>query len=286
MDDVLRIERPAGVPAPVVFDSPHSGRHFPADAGAELDVARLGIGVDRLVDELFADAPQHGAVLIAAQFSRAYIDPNRHENDLDPDMLDEPWPQPLKPTASTKRGRGLIWRYTGKGEAIYGERRLGSREIRRRIETYWRPYHDTLAEALDDLHASFGAVWHVNCHSMGSIGRKKHPDPGRQRADFTISDRDGSTCDAAFLDHVGRGLREMGYSVAINDPYRGMELIRRHGRPHHDRHSVQIEINRRLYLDEKTMRRHDGFETLRGDLSQLAAMICDFARDASRAPAA
>lgn len=284
-EDVLKIHRPSGAPAPVVFDSPHSGRQVPADAAAVLDVGRLGVGVDHLVDELFAEVPRHGAVLIAARFSRAYIDPNRHEADLDPELLAEPWPGPLRPSGSARRGKGLIWRYTGRGEEIYG-RPLTVAEVSGRIQRYWRPYHDTLAAALDGLHARFGAVWHMNCHSMGAVGRKRHPDPGRERADFTVSDRDGRTCDRDFLDAVRGTLAGLGYTVALNDPYRGMELIRRHGRPQAGRHSLQIEVNRRLYCEEKTGRRHDGFADLQRDLSRLAATICDYARDATRAAGA
>jgi N-formylglutamate amidohydrolase len=284
-DDVLLIREPEGPEAPVVFDSPHSGRLAPDDGAAQIDVGRLGVGLDHLVDELFAGVPRHGAMLIAARFSRAYIDPNRHEADLDPALLAEPWPGALKPSASARRGRGLIWRYTGRGEEIYA-RPLTVAEIEARIARYWRPYHDTLAAALDRLHARFGQVWHVNCHSMGAVGRKRHPDPGRERADFTLSDRDGRTCDAEFLEAVRGLLAGMGYAVAINDPYRGMELIRRHGRPRAGRHSLQIEVNRRLYCEEKSGRRTDGFAILQQDLSRLAAGICDYARQATRAGAA
>ena len=283
-EDVLLIREPAGPPAPVVFDSPHSGRDAPDDAAAVVDVRR-GVGLDHLVDELFGGAPAHGATLIAACFSRAYIDPNRHEADLDPELLAEPWPHALRPSPSARRGKGLIWRYTGRGEDIYA-RPLTVAEVEARIARYWRPYHDALAGALDRLHARFGQVWHVNCHSMGAIGRKRHPDPGKERADVTLSDRDGETCDADFLDAVRGQLEGMGYRVAINDPYRGGELVRRHGRPHDGRHSLQIEINRRLYCEEKTGRRTEGFASLQADLTRLAAGICDYARQATRAGAA
>jgi len=61
----------------------------------------------------------------------------------------------------------------------------------------------------------------------------------------------------------------MGYDVAINDPYKGVELVRKFGRPHERRHSLQIEINRRLYMNETTLAKLDGFEALRSDLDRL-----------------
>jgi N-formylglutamate amidohydrolase len=277
---VLQIHRPSGQAAPVVFDSPHSGTHVPDDAGAQVDLRRLGIGVDRLVDQLFADAPAYGAVLITAGFARAYIDPNRNEADLDPDLLAEPWPEPLRQTGNVRHGKGLVWRYTGRGEEIYG-RRLSVAEVRRRIYRYWRPYHDAVSAHLDELHGRFGAVWHVNCHSMRAVGNRRQPDPGSARPDFTVSDREGRTCDDAFLACVVDGLAGMGYEVAVNHPYRGMELIRRYGDPTRGRHSLQIEVNRRLYLDERSGRPHDGWAGLRADLGRLIGRVCAHARAAS-----
>src|SRR5439155_19101242 len=86
--------------------------------------------------------------------------------------------------------------------------------------------------------------------------------PGRERADFVLGDRDGTTCEPEFTAFVAATLLAMGYEVAINDPYKGVELVRKHGRPAERRHSLQLEINRRLYMDEVSLARNAGFGAL------------------------
>ena len=97
---------------------------------------------------------------------------------------------------------------------------------------------------MDAAHEHFGGVWHINCHSMPAVGDALADDPGRERADFVLGDRDGTTCEPALTQRVAETVRAMGYSVAINDPYKGVEIVRRHGRPDEHRHSLQIEIKR------------------------------------------
>ncbi len=88
---------------------------------------------------------------------------------------------------------------------------------------------------------------------MPAVGDANADDPGRARADFVLGDRDGTTCAPAFTRIVASVLEDIGYSVAINDPYKGVEIVRRHGRPAENRHSLQVEVNRRLYMDEETL---------------------------------
>lgn len=276
----VRRHDPAAAAAPVVFDSPHSGTVYPPDFRPAVPLQLLRGGEDRFVDELIDGAPRHGAVLVAARFARTYIDPNRTLVDLDTDLLDAPWPGPVSPSDHTERGVGLIFREIGDEIAIY-DRRLSVAEVQRRIDLCWRPYHQALDAALDAAHRRWGAVWHVNCHSMTAFGNALSPDPGRRRPDFVLGDRDGTSCDGAFTAFVGGTLEEMGYSVAVNDPYKGAELVLRHGRPAEGRHSLQIEINRGLYMDPDTLERNAGFPVLRARLDELAARICDYARDAA-----
>lgn len=276
----VRRHDPAATAAPVVFDSPHSGTVYPPDFRPAVPLQLLRGGEDRFVDELVADAPRHGAVLIEARFARTYIDPNRTLVDLDTDLLDAPWPGPVSPSEHTERGVGLIFRAIGDEVAIY-DRRLSVAEVQRRIDLCWRPYHEALDAALEEAYRRWVAVWHVNCHSMTAIGNALSPDPGRKRPDFVLGDRDGTSCEPAFTAFVGETLEEMGYSVAVNDPYQGAELVLRHGRPAQRRHSLQIEINRGLYMDPDTLERTTGFPALRASLDRLAARICDYARNAA-----
>jgi N-formylglutamate deformylase len=280
----VRRHDPAAREAPVVFDAPHSGAVYPPDFRPAVPLSLLRGGEDRFVDELIADAPRHGAVLIVAKFARTYIDPNRTLTDLDTSLLEEPWPGPVSPSEHTERGVGLIFARIGDDVPIY-DRLLSVAEVQRRIDLCWRPYHDALQDALDQAYESWGGVWHVNCHSMTAVGNVLSPDPGRARPAFVLGDRKGSSCAPDFTQFVAETLRGMGYSVGLNDPYMGAELVLRHGRPAEDRHSLQIEINRGLYMNED-LERHAGFEGLRADLGRLAEAICDYARRAAGAKVA
>lgn len=268
---------PPGVPLPLVLDSPHSGENYPADfdhAPPRLEVRRAE---DTHVARLYRSAPRHGATLIEATFPRSYIDPNRSLADVDADLLADAWGEPLAPSRKTQQGIGLVWRIARSGVPMYG-RKLPSAEVRARIERCWRPYHEALAQLLDAHHGTFGAVWHIDCHSMPAVGDANADDPGRARADFVLGDRDGSTCDPSFTRAVADALRILGYDVAINDPYKGVELVRKHGRPAENRHSLQIEVNRRLYMDETTLRPNDGYAKLERDLDRLVADVAAFVR--------
>jgi N-formylglutamate deformylase len=262
---------------PLVLDSPHSGEDYPADfdhAPPRIEVRRAE---DTHVARLYRGAPRHGATLIEATFPRSYIDPNRSLADVDPDLLADAWGEPLAPTRKTAQGIGLVWRIARSGVPMYA-RKLESNEVRARIERCWKPYHDALAAELDALHRSFGAVWHIDCHSMPAVGDANADDPGRARADFVLGDRDGTTCDAAFTRAVAQALGNMGYDVAINDPYKGVELVKKHGRPAERRHSLQIEVNRRLYMDEITLVPTAGYEKLERHLEKLLAEVASFIR--------
>ena len=227
---VLLRRDPSTTLVPLVLDSPHSGVGYPADFRHAAPLEILRAAEDTHVDDLFGAAPTHGATLLAALFPRSYIDPNRHESDIDPDLLAEPWPTELAPGEKTKLGLGLIWRLAQPEVPVY-DRKLPVAEIQARIDTYYRPYHAALSAVLDDRHARFGAVWHVNCHSMSARGSAMSPDNGRERADFVLGDRDGTTCGRDFTDTVFEWLKGRGYQVAINDPYKGVELVRRYSDP-------------------------------------------------------
>jgi N-formylglutamate deformylase len=273
---VRRFE-PQRAAVPAVLDSPHSGLLAPPDFAPVLSLQKLFGTADAYVDELFGAAPGHGAVLIAATFPRCYIDANRSLEQLDPVMIDGDWPGSTVSDAKIRRGVGLIWARLPSGDALY-DAPLPRADVERRIERCWRPYHDALARAIDQAHARFGAVWHLNCHSMRSHGTPRDEAGAREaRPDMVLGDRDGTTCDAAFLDLVQSSLAGFGYEVRVNHPYKGQELVRRYADPEKNRHSLQIEINRALYMDERTGERSANFPRLRAQLSELVEAICRFA---------
>ena len=275
MIDAVRVHRPQQRPIPLVLDSPHSGTAYPEDFDHAPPRPVVRQAEDTFVAELYAQAPRFGATLVEALFPRAYIDPNRHVADIDTALLEDPWTGAIIPSRKTELGIGLVWRLAHGGAPMYS-RRLKAAEVAQRISACYAPYHAAVADALERSHREFGAVWHINCHSMPAVGDAMSEDSGRARADFVLGDRDGSTCAPELTHFIATTLDALGYSVAINDPYKGVELVRMHGRPQERRHSVQIEINRKLYMDEATLEKHSGFETLRSNLGLMLEAMRGF----------
>lgn len=271
IEDVLVRNDPTGRRLPVLFDSPHSGTVYPRDFHFTCPLSLLRQAEDTHVDDLLAAAPEHGATLLCALFPRSFIDANRAIDDIDPTLLDGHWPEPLNPSAKSALGLGLIRSMCRPGLPLY-DGRLPVAEVADRIDRFYRPYHFQVASILDGLSARFGAVWHVNCHSMPSAATL---DAGRPvGVDFVIGDRDGTTSEPGFVALVADVLRGFGYSVALNDPYKGVELIARYANPARGRHSIQLEINRRLYMNEETLEPHDGYARLQEHLGVLIRRIC------------
>lgn len=271
---------PEGGALPLVCDSPHSGTMYPDDFGYALAFETLRAGEDTDVHVLWQALPSVGATLLAAQFPRAYIDPNRDVEDIDPQMLDGAWPTPLLPSEKTRLGIGLIWREAGPdGRKPIYDRLLGVAEVQRRIERYHAPYHAAMREQIEAAYSRFGAVWHLNLHSMpadsyaGLQIESDHP-----LADFVLGDRDGTTAAPEFTAMVAQALRSRGFTVAINDPFKGVALIARLGRPAQRRHSLQIELHRGLYMDEATRERSDGFSALQAALTEVAGEIAGYVK--------
>ncbi|HSN19152.1 MAG TPA: N-formylglutamate amidohydrolase [Usitatibacter sp.] len=279
MNDAFHVTAPRGRRVPLVLDSPHSGTDYPEDFRPAVSLEELRQAEDSYVDELFAHGPVAGAMLIAARFPRSYIDPNRSLLDIDPSLLDAPWPGPAIATRKTELGIGLIWRILDSGAPIYA-RKLSVEEVKRRIVRYHQPYQRAVKDALDEAHDHFGAVWHLNLHSMPSVsGKISEEGPGKSRADFVLGDRDGTTCEADFTARVAETLRGMGYAVKVNDPYKGVELVRAFSDPSARRHSLQIEVNRRLYMDESSRLRSAGFDALRRDMARLLDEVAAYAAE-------
>lgn len=267
---VLELAAPTARPAPVVLDSPHSGAHYPDDFGHCMSQQGLRRLEDAFVDELFERAPATGAALLRALFPRSYIDPNRAPDDIDLRMLHDEWPHPANPGPKSECGIGLIFRHAAEGP-LY-RRKLSAAEVRRRLDRYYWPYHRTLEQALERTWRSFGAVLHLNCHSMRSVSSAAMPEgDGVARPDFVLGDRDGTTCDPALTQWVRGFLEDAGYAVSVNAPYKGVELVRRYSDPARGRHSLQIEINRALYMDEHAVRKTGGFSALKRALETLTA---------------
>ena len=276
MSKPLDVRGPAAAAIPLVLDSPHSGHAFPDDFGAAVSEAELREGEDCYVDELYAGGPEMGVPLLAALWPRTYLDPNRHAGDVDLDLIEGKWPGEYRPSGKAKVGKALIWRTLEDGRPIYS-RKLTAEAVGKRIEEFHAPYHEKIRSLLNGTYSRFGRVYHINCHSMRAVAGKQSGDgEGNIRADFVLGDRDGTSCAPAFTEFVRTALAGMGYQVKVNDPYKGVELVRAYADPKAGRHSLQIEISKRLYMDESTLRKTAGFAILQKNLSTLLAEIRTF----------
>ena len=236
---------------PVVVEVPHAGLVVPAPylAGLVAPARAIGRDADLYVDELYADAPACGATLIVAHTSRYVVDLNRSEDDWD----DNPSRMP----------RGLVWRLTTDGEPALA-RSLTPREVEERIETVHRPYHRALAAALERKRSRFGFAILLAAHSMPSVARTGHVDASASRADVVPGTQGRTTAADTVIDAVDAHARARRFTVRHDDPYRGGYSTRHYGRPREGIHAVQVELARRLYMDEGTLERSARFEALRG----------------------
>jgi N-formylglutamate deformylase len=275
-DAPVAVARPSRDALPIVIDSPHSGTCYPADFGYSAPFELLRRGEDLFVERLYEHAPDAGATFIAANFPRAYIDPNRLPTDIDEALLDAPWPGEVLAGPKTKLGVGLIWRRLG--EVPIYSRLLTVAEVRSRIERCYRPYHDALDAAIEAAVAAHGAVWHLNVHSMPDDAYRRLGLPDKPLADFVLGDLDGRTAGEPVMALIERVLREQGYSVVRNDPFKGVELIARHGRPAEARHSLQIEIKRSCYADVERHAPNAGFERLQAALHAMLQALATHVR--------
>ncbi len=263
--------------APLVLDSPHSGTYYPDDFCVACPLPELRRAEDTHVEKLYDFAPGLGIAWIEALFPRSYLDVNRDVSEIDVDLIDGEWPGDAPDTdaarSKVRLGKGLIWRYTDDGLPLY-DRKLTVAEVQARIDQCWRPYHAAVADAIESAHARHGYSLHINCHSMPAIaGSHATEFPGLAHADFVVGDRDGTTASPKLSLWLVEQLRELGYNAAYNHPYKGVELVRRHAAPERNRHSIQLEVNRGLYMNEQTLDTHEGFERLHANLRELVERL-------------
>lgn len=258
---------PTTAETPVIVEIPHAGLYVDAIALATLAAPARSIGrdADLWVDELYRDAPAAGATVLVARTSRYLVDLNRSERDVDSESIEGAPP-------NARATRGIVWRLTSEGFRVL-DGPLARRELDRRLDAYYRPYHRTLAELIDRKRARFGFAIVLAAHSMPSMGRGTHGDSPTQRADVVPGTRGRTSAAAVFIDTVDQHARASGFSVAHDDPYQGGYTTTNYGRPAADVHVVQVELSRRLYMDEISLHKTAGFERVRTFCGELVAKM-------------
>ena len=253
---------------PLVLASPHSGADYPADfvAASRLDPVTLRRSEDSFVDEIFAAGPRLGAPLLTASFPRAYLDVNREPYELDPAMFADVLPPFVNARSPRVRmGLGTIARVVASGEEIYAGK-LSFAEAQRRIDALYHPYHRTLRRLVEETEERFGGCLLIDCHSMPSAAGTVD---GQDGADIVLGDCHGSACSGRIVEAARGFLSERGFAVALNAPYAGGFTTGHYGRPAAGRHALQIEINRGLYMDERSYRRKAAFAALAAEMAGL-----------------
>lgn len=244
---------------PLVFNSPHSGQHIPPELlnQSRLSGHALRQSEDSFVDELFADCVELGAPLLHALVSRSFIDLNREPYELDPRMFLEDLPRHMN--AGSPRvlsGLGTIPRIVSEGEQIY-RGKLPLLQALNRIEKVYKPYHRTLSALLAEAHGQTGMVVLIDCHSMPASAVQSGS--SSSGVDVVLGDRFGTSSDPAFVSWLEQALMDAGFSVRRNRPYAGGFITETHGLPRQNRHAIQIEINRQLYMSETRLEKNANF---------------------------
>jgi len=261
------VTEPPGEETPVIVEVPHAGLFVDGPALATLAAPARSIGrdADLWVDELYADAADCGATMIVAHVSRYVVDLNRSERDVDADSVEGAPP-------NARATRGIVWRLTSDGGRVL-DRPLSRRELERRLDTYYRPYHAAIGALIERKRARFGHAVLLAAHSMPSVGRAAHGDPSAFRADVVPGTRGRTSAAARFIDAVDAHARACGFSVAHDDPYQGGFTTMNYGRPREAAHVVQVELARRLYMDETSLHKNAGFERVRAFCGELVSRL-------------
>jgi N-formylglutamate amidohydrolase len=275
-DKPFEILAPAKHTAPLVFNSPHSGRIY---LKAFLDASRLDLpglrrSEDTFVEQLFAPVVTLGAPLMHAHFPRAYLDVNREPYELDPALIAESLPRYAN-TQSVRvvGGLGTIARVVAESEEIYRSP-LRLVDVLERINQLYKPYHTALDGLMSACMQKFGIAVLIDCHSMPSSPLYE---TGAARPDFVLGDRFSTSCNPEFTRLAAEQLKSMGYAVAFNKPYAGGFITEHYGRPAKGRQALQIEVNRSLYMDEASYERSENFNVVRRDISRLAEAMIEMA---------
>jgi N-formylglutamate amidohydrolase len=248
---------------PVVLSIAHSGTAYPdwlvAEArGGRETLEALG---DPWVDRLAWRAIAAGLGAVIAQAPRAAIDCNRAVDDLDPLVVDGV--PPATAAMRSRHGLGLVAGRTQRHGHLW-RRRLGLDEIADRVDQAHLPYHRAIARHLDEVAASHGTALLLDCHSMP---------PRRGQPELVIGDRHGHSAAAWVTREAAKCARSMGWSVGVNDPYAGGHIVERHGAPADNIHALQLEFDRRTYLDDSLAEPGPGFDRAARLLNHLAARL-------------
>ena len=277
MSPSFHVAQPSHRSTSVIFASPHSGRDYSwgFQRRSILDTLTLRSSEDAFVDELFAGVTGFGAPLLSLSAPRAFVDVNRGAEELDPALIKGVEKAGHNPRVSS--GLGVIPRVVAGGRAIY-RGKLTLIEVQARLDEHWHPYHRRLASLIEESHVLFGQAILIDCHSMpheaiDSLCRGK-----REKPEIVLGDRFGTSAGGDLVEAIEVAFKAEGLKVARNTPFAGAYTAQTYGRPSRDQHAVQIEIDRALYMNERSMKPNNNFGPMKALLERVSATICELGR--------
>lgn len=234
---------------PLIVSIPHSGEKVPPQTPwlSQLPEEILMCDVDRYVDFLYEPTLKNLDIpFIKTEWHRYAADLNRIPEDVDASSVlgnDNP--------AGT-HNRGFHWVITTLKDVLMKEP-MSLEAHNELVKLVYEPFHAGVRGLYSQMRQQgYRKVYHIDAHSMPSMGTSEHRDPGERRADIVISDSKGKSCSPEFRDLVIAAYVTAGFKVGYNWPYFGGRVTEVYGKPERDQHTLQIEINRSLYMDEKT----------------------------------
>lgn len=261
----------------VVFASPHSGSEYPQDflSRSKLDRRAIRSSEDAFVDRLFQGVTDLGAPLIAAVAPRAFVDLNRSPDELDPALIEGVPKSAHNPRVSS--GLGVVPRVVANGRSIHAGK-IPLTEAQARIDGHWRPYHAALAKLIDESRVQFGQAILIDCHSMPHEAIESIGSSRGGRPEIVLGDRFGAAAASDVVDRIEAAMVGAGLRVARNAPFAGAYVTQSHGRPARNRHVVQVEIDRALYMNEQQIRPNNNFRTFKALIDRVVADITEIGR--------
>ena len=264
-----------GSPSKWLIASPHSGHYYPRDfiLKSKLDSQQLRLSEDMHIDALLADAPQAGASLLSATYPRAYVDLNREPYELDASMFSDPLPDYVnKDSTRVLGGLGTIAKIVTERLEIY-DRPLVFSEAEQRIEKIYFPFHTCLKQQIETARDFWGKAYLLDVHSMPSNAVRKYKGGKSGSVDFVLGNRHGRSCDADIYDVVYDFLTDAGYYVEKNKPYAGGYITEHYGNPSEGFHTLQLEVNRKLYMNETSYDLLGNSDEIRNLFSDLVSRL-------------
>ena len=256
----------------VIFASPHSGRYYHDDFlnRSVLDKHTLRSSEDAFVDDLVCQGIKFGAPFLKAVMPRAYVDLNRGSDELDPALISG-----IVSRSKNNRisyGLGVIPRVVGNGKEIY-KGKISQAEAEIRILNYWRPYHLVLKKLMTETHKKFGTAILIDCHSMPTLPNYSGLKQLQKMPDIILGDRFGGSADRDIVDKIESIFVREGFNVGRNVPFSGAFITKEYGLPSSNRHALQIEIRKSLYMKEETLCLNDNFNYFKDIFGYILGQI-------------